>query len=316
MLMPSYVGVDISKSSFHAAIAGKKKAKQFENSTKGFALFLQWLKDNTPTPKVCMEATGHYSEPLAQCLLEHEIHTSVVNPLQIKNFARACLARNKTDDLDAKIIATFAEKMNPKAYEPTPKAQKAMRNLVQFLDILKGQHTKLLNQKSSFQEGPVISEIKKSLASLKRQMHSVEKRIRALLEEESTLKASIGLLETINGIGWLSAVRLLAYLPNIHQFRNAKQVAAYAGVSPQIRQSGNYQGKSCLSKFGHSQLRQALYMPALTAKRSNKGLREFVERLEGRGLKPKAIVGAVMRKLIHIVYGMLKTQQPFNEALV
>ena len=99
---------------------------------------------------------------------------------------------------------------------------------------------------------------------------------------------------------------MLAYLPDISHFKNAKQLAAFIGVSPRQRESGQFVGKTCLSKFGNSKLRAVLFMPALTLKKSTSFLKPFIQRLEKNGLKPKAIVGALMRKLVHIVFGVLE----------
>lgn len=116
-------------------------------------------------------------------------------------------------------------------------------------------------------------------------------------------------------MGKTSAHKILANLPSLDQFGSAKELAAYMGVSPKQCESGKYRGKTRMSKIGSATLRNALYMPALSIKRHNKHLKPFVMRLEKAGLKPKAIVGALMRKLAHIIYGMFKHDQPFNPAL-
>ena len=119
----------------------------------------------------------------------------------------------------------------------------------------------------------------------------------------------------IKGIGLASAHAILAYLPDIHQFGSAKALAAYAGLSPKQRESGTFKGKTCVSKYGSEGLRKSLYMAALSAKRYNEHLRPFVLRLEKNGLKPKAIIVAVMRKLLHIIYGMFKHDRSFDPSL-
>ena len=141
-------------------------------------------------------------------------------------------------------------------------------------------------------------------------------KIKEIVENCKSLASIVELLVTIKGIGELSAFHLIAYLPDLQQFNSAKQLAAFIGVTPRQNMSGKFQGKTYMSKFGHARLRKALYMPALSAKRYNKHLSPFVKRLEKSGLKPKAIVGALMRKLVHIIFGMIKSGESFNPALV
>ncbi|STX29787.1 Transposase, IS116/IS110/IS902 [Legionella beliardensis] len=143
-----FVGVDIAKEKFDSALGTNNRYKHavFPNRKQGYKAFLNWLEQYTISPWVCMEATGHYSEGLADFLVDKGIRVSVVNPFQIKSFARAILARNKNDTIDAKIIAQFGQRMAPRLYQSSTVEQKELRELTKVLDMLKAQVIQLSNQ--------------------------------------------------------------------------------------------------------------------------------------------------------------------------
>ncbi len=315
-----FIGVDIAKDKFDVALLRdnvKPLHKIFSGNASGYKKFLHWLhKHSIKQPWVCLEATGHYSELLAEFLYEHQVQVSVVNPFQIKQFAKLKLTRNKNDILDARIIAEYATQWKPRAFIPRPPQQKQLRELIQLLETLKKQRVQLQNQLTSVQDSVAKKIFKQQIKTLTRQIQSLETKIKCLAKADNDLSEKITALTEIKGIGELSALSILAYLPDISQFQNAKQLAAFIGVAPRQNQSGKFTGASYMSKLGNPRLRRAFYMPALSAKRHNEHLQPFVQRLEKNGLKPKAIVGAVMRKLVHIIFGMFKSHQPFNPALV
>lgn len=315
-----FVGVDVSKGKFDVAIDTDKHSlgASFENNKAGFKRFMTWLSKHCGRVWVCLEATGCYSEKLAIFLVENAIRVSVVNPMQIKNYAKVILSRNKNDQLDAKIIASFAEKFSDRlrCFQPRTGAQKYLRDRVQLIDTLKKQQQQLKNQLDSIESPGVRKEYEQIIRSIEKRLTTLEEKINRRIEEDGELVITKQRLTSIVGIGEKSANRLLAYLPDIDLFKHAKQLAAYAGVSPKQRQSGTVSGKTKISKFGNAALRKALYMPALVAKNSNPHLKDFCRRLEKNGLSPKAIVVAVMRKLLHLIYGMLKHDQDFNPELV
>lgn len=309
-----FVGVDIAKVEFVASQMVKNKSKQraFENSLSGFKAFINWINPSAGNPWVCMEATGHYGEALAEFIYHKKIQVSVVNPLQIKTFARMMLKRNKNDSIDAQTIREYAEKMDLRPFKPRPAKQKEIRELIQLLDTLKEQGAQLKNKAQAAQHPVAKKEIRKAINALENRVTKLAQKIKEAVSEDPDFKHCVELLLTVKGIGDLSAYRLLALLPDIRLFQSAKQLAAFAGVSPHQRESGAWKGKTTLSKYGNASLRKALYMPALSAKRHNAALQPWVNGLQKRGLAPKAIVGAVMRKLIHIIFGILKHNQPFS----
>jgi transposase len=236
--------------------------------------------------------------------------------MSIKHFGKVMLSRNKNDRVDARVIAGYCRVMEPEAFKPRSEEQKELRELVQLEDSQKEQLTRLKLQLNLMRSPVARKALKKAIKGLEKQIKELSEQVKASVKKNpSWLKASEQLV-SIKGLGFNSAYRLLAYLPDIGLFKNAKQLAAFIGVSPQQKQSGKYTGKTKLSKFGNPKLRKILYMPALCTKRHNVAFRPFVKRLEEKGLCPKAVVGAVMRKLVHSIFGMLKHDAPFNPSLV
>ncbi len=314
-----FVGVDIAKNKFDICLLkedGSFLQNIFNNTSSGFKELLTWLKTYCNNPWVCMEATGHYSEVLADFLATEDIKVSIVNPVQIKYFAKVKLTRNKNDMVDSKIIAQYCKLMNPKLFNSRSSQQKYIRELIQLEDTLRRQRVQLKLQLSCTQSKEIKKEFEKTIKMLDKRLKSLGESIKSTIDANNEWRHLVNLLISIKGFGELSAYRLLAYLPDIKLFKNAKQLAAFIGVSPKQKESGKYIGQTKLSKLGNSRLRNILYMPALNAKRFNEALQPFVSRLKNNGLAPKAIVGAVMRKLVHIIFGMLKNNSPFKPELV
>lgn len=319
MINFQWIGIDIAKNSFNVALINEHEIycdAVFPNNSTGYKKFLHWLHQKTQSPWVCLEATGHYSELLADFLHQQLIRVSVVNPYQIKQFARLTLTRNKNDIVDARVIAQFCQKISPALFTPRPPQQKQLRELIQLLDTLKAQKVQLNNQLYCLQDATAKKIFTRQIKRLEQEIQTLAEKIKLIAKSNDPLAKHIDSLLAIKGIGEISALRILAYLPNVKHFKHAKQLAAFVGLTPRQQQSGRMQGKTYLSKLGNPRLRKALYMPALSAKRYNEHFKPFVQRLEKNGLKPKAIVAALMRKIIHIIFGMFKNEQPFNPALV
>jgi len=315
MSQNQFVGVDVAKDKFDVALEINNKYHQdcFSNDSKGYRAFSKWLGKYTSQPWICMEATGHYSELIADYLCSQQIKVSIVNPLQIKSFARAKLSRNKTDQLDAQMIAEYCEKMLPRTFEPRSKSHKELKDLSNLLDMLKDQHTQLSNQLHSVQSSSAKKAICKFIRTLENEIEKVDNLMAETIKSNQVLNENIKLITSIKGVGKFTAYKILSNVPDINNFKNAKQFAAFIGISPRQHQSGNYQGKTTISRLGNAALRKTFYMAGLVAKRFNKGLQPFVARLQKKGKAPKSIICAVMRKLAHIVFGVLKSRRPFDE---
>ena len=306
------IGVDIAKAKFDTAalVAGKYKTKVFPNTPAGFEAFLLWLRPFAPV-HVCLEATGRYGEALATFLVEQSIRVSVVNPAQIHAFGKAELSRTKTDKSDAKLIARFCYLQQPPAWQPLPPALRQLQALVRRLDDLLTMQQMERNRQDGA-DATVQDSLTRMLALLDAEIEQTRAAIHDHFDQHAGLRKQRELLDTIPGLGEATIAVLLACLGDIHRFDTAKQVAAFAGLSPAERQSGKYQGQTRLSKIGDALLRKALYFPAVVAGQHNPLLRAFCERLKAKGKPGKVIVCAAMRKLLTLAYGVLKSGQPFD----
>lgn len=312
------LGIDISKADFHAVLKqGDRSARRsFSNSPSGYKQLDRWLKNRKAIDvHACMEATGAYWLGLATDLYNREICLSVVNPAQIKSFARMQLRRTKTDGVDAQIIADYCRKLSPAAWVPPQREVLQLRALLAYRDQLVGDRLRAKQLMTTVSEAKIFAaDSNRQIKELNALIESVESKMRALIDKTPNLAEAARLLETIPGIGWLSATAIIAHLP-MDRLRNSKAAAAYAGLTPCFRQSGtSVNGRPRLSKVGNARLRRALYMPALAAIRGKSTLAAFGKRLKDAGKCGKVATAAVMRKLVTIAYAVLKSGQPFDPA--
>lgn len=312
---PNVLGIDISKSKFDVAllVADKILCKKFDNSNLGFTALAGWLQKKKVTNlHACMEATGIYGERLAIFLHDKKHVVSVVNPAQIKGFAQSELARTKTDKADAKIIARFCKAINPAPWQPIPKNMLCLQSLVRCLDALLSMHTQERNRLDVSEEF-LSPHIQESINFIEAQVKEIKFKIKNHIDSDPDLKAKKQLLQTIPGVGEATIAQVLTFMGDGKKFKSAKQVAAFIGVNPKHRVSGtSVRGRSHISKTGNSALRRALYMPAVVAKNHNPVIREFCRRLEAVGKHTMCIIAAAMRKLIHIIFGVLKSGKQFT----
>jgi len=294
----------------------KPAHKRFPNDAKGFEQLVTWLRNRKVAVPVhaCLEATGTYAEALATFLYEQGHTISVVNPAQIYHFVQTSLSRTKTDKKDAQQIARFCQLHQPPAWTPLPAPVRVLQALVRRLDALLDMRTSETNRLAA---GPLASEVVASLQSvlafLDKEIAAIKGQIKAHIDSHPDLKRQRDLLVSIPGIADTSAAAVLAELGEVRQFTKARQVAAFAGLVPKVRHSGSsVRGRATLSKRGSSRLRHALYFPAMTALRFNPPVRALRERLRERGKAKMSILGAAMRKLLHIVFGVLKSGKPFD----
>lgn len=308
-----FIGVDVAKDKFDVAINrnGKYLNATFMSDKKGLKSFLSWICQHADKPWVCMEATGHYSELIAEFLVVNEVIVSIANPMQIKNFLRSKLLRNKNDIVDARGITEYASVMPLTPFQIRPQMQKDLNDFNKLLETYKSQLVQLQNQLESMRGKKAVAILKKSINDLKKRIKDLEKAIEDLFEENQELNKQRELITSIPGIGNITAYQILGIIPDINMFGHAKQFAAFIGVSPRQNQSGKFVGSTTISKIGNARLRKAFYMASLTAKRFNPNLRGFVSRLEKKGKAPKSILCAVMRKLAHLVYSVLKNKRSF-----
>jgi transposase len=312
------LGLDVAKLKFNACLTrdgGKLRHKLFANTSAGFAQLSEWLeRQGAGRVHACMEATGTYYEALAAHLHEAGHTVSVINPASIKAYGQSRLSRTKNDRVDASLIASFCSERRPPAWHPPAPELRELQALVRRLDSLIEMRTMEENRLSSIIMVEAVREsVEEVIAHLSAQIKKTEALIRTHIDSHPGLRRQRELLDSIPGIGEATAAALLAEVPDIKEYRSARQVAAFAGLVPRERQSGSsVRGRVRLSKIGNARLRKALYFPALTAIRCSPFFREWAEGLRHRGKSKMAVIGAVMRKLVHLAYGVLKTGKPFD----
>ena len=314
----AYLGIDISKTTVDVALLRDDQELvrgQFKNDAKGFAQLGRWLKKRRCAQvHACMEATGHYWLNIARYLHEAGHLVSVVNPKLIKRHSEAIMQRNKTDRQDAWTIGDYGRKHQPPLWQPPAEAWWRLRALVRHVQALKTDRTRERNRRQSgIAAAEVLTAIDAHIAFLDEQIDDLEGQIRDHIDNHPDLKRNRDLLLSIPGIGETTAAAFLAELPDASLFSQARQVAAFAGLTPGQRQSGTSLNKpGRLVKWGNARLRTAFFMPALSAHRYNPLIAAYRERLLARGKAKMTVVIAVMRKLLHLCYGVIKTGKPFD----
>ena len=312
------LGIDISKAKFDVALLrddGKLRHKVFPNTEAGFQQLSAWLVKHSALPiHACMEATGTYGDALAAYLYRAGHSVSVVNPAIIKAFASTEMSRTKTDKRDASLIARYCQKHKPALWAPPPPEISELQALVRRLEAL----LEMLQQERNRQSAGVCSaSVKESIEQhinyLKEQATHTQSLIGGHIDRHPTLKQQRDLLSSIPGIGETTAAKLLAEVVDINHYQSARQVAAFAGLVPRHKESGSsVRGRPKLCKVGTARMRKALYFPAIVATHHNPVIKALSVRLRERGKCPMVIIGAAMRKLIHIAFGVLKSGKPFD----
>lgn len=315
------VGIDVSKKKLDVALLsnGKIKTKVLDNSAQGHQALIDWLgKSKIPLSAlhVCMEATGVYSEPVALALHQAGLMVSVVNPACIKGFGQSENIRNKDDAIDAGLIARYCNKMTPQPWSPPPLEQRQLRAWslrVQALKDIRQQEENRLEALCISGMEEVAQHVKQHIAWLSTEIEKLENDISDHIDRHPGLKHDADLLVSIPGVGMTTVARILGHLGDIRRFGSAKDFAAFLGVTPRQRRSGtSLKGRTVISRAGNSSLRAALYMPSLVARRHNPILHHFAERLTATGMAKKAVIGAVMHKLAHLIYGVIHNGKPFD----
>ena len=315
--MQSFLGIDVSKRTLDVLLITDHGSnhKVITNDHGGYQKLEKWLStQHSGKVHACLEATGQYGEDVSEYLSGHGHQVSVVNPARIKRYGQSKLHRNKTDKADAALIAEFCQKENPGLWEPLRPEIKRLRALVRRLQDLKANLQQEKNRKGSGEKDPwVIRDLEAHIAYLQERIKATEKEIEEVINQTPELKINRNLLASIPSFGNLTAYTFLAEIGDVSRFDNAPQLAAYAGLNPQGHRSGSsVYKKTRISKQGRSELRKCLYMPAVVALKCNPVIQDLNERMTERHSHTMEIIVAAMRKLLHIAYGVLKNQIPFD----
>jgi len=312
------LGIDVSKDTLDVILlAGEKtQYRQVANSAAGFEQLGRWLqlKTNGLQVHACLEATGQYGDGIALFLYEQGHQVSVVNPARIKAYGASTLRRFKNDKGDAELIAIYCQRERPDLWTPPSESFTELQAMMRHLDDLKKMYQQENNRlKSGVKSARVLASLRQHLEFLAAQIKQLGDDIDQHSDQDPELNRQKGLLHSIPGIGDLTALKLLSEVRDLRAFESAKQLAAYVGLVPEERVSGSsVRGKPRLSRKGNAHLRKALYMPALSALRHNPLIIALKERMLKTGHSKMAIVGAAMRKLLHLAYGVIKTGKPFD----
>ena len=310
-----YIGVDMAKAKFDVAVLVDKKYKYktFDNKSSGFKALLKWMTvfGTTDSLHVCIEATGNYSVPLAKYLNTKDVKVSIVNPLRVKSFSRSELSRNKTDKLDAALIARFCKEKRPRLWSQPSPEQEEFKALYRRWETLKNTIAQEKTRLKSESCQSVRLSIEATIAGLTEQLDVVEAALDVIVHDYPLFKRRFKLLQSIPGIAKKTAYFLLAEI-DFDLFQTVNQVVAFAGLNPEQHKSGTFKGKSTISKVGSSRIRRALYFPAIAARKYNPAIASLALRLEANGHTPLSIICAAMRKLLHQAFGLIKSDSLFD----
>jgi transposase len=317
MMETMALGIDVAKAKLDGCILssdGHAYYQQVANTADGHAALHEWVQQHTPQRlPVCLEATGVYGDAIALFLHQHGYRVSVVNPAPVKHFGMALMKRHKTDKSDAQVLAAYCLHQPPPLWQPPSLSQSHLHDLKRLADDLQSDRIRLKNRlEGTRPDSPARRYLQDQLEYVEKQLAQIEAELKQQLDHDDHLRTHCDLLTSIIGIGQASALQVLAELPDLTHFTSADELVAYAGLCPHQQQSGARLNHSWLSKQGSAHLRKALYFPALTAKQHNPHLRRFAERLAAAGKAKMVVVAAVMRKLLVLIYAILKSGHPYD----
>ncbi|MBN1908897.1 MAG: transposase [Pirellulales bacterium] len=304
-----FIGIDVAKRSFDVCCLPEGKEWSLSYDDKG----IKGLLSKLPEKRTCLiviEATGGYQRHLVSELVGAGHYVAVVNPRQVRDFARGLGILAKTDRLDAQVIARFGQDVRPRTLDKWPKNQAELEQLVTRRRQLVGLRTAETNRLETTTAKAVRKSIQQMIHLLDKQIDRIEKDILALLESDDDWKDKRDLLRSVLGVGAVTAATLLAELPELGML-NRQEIAALVGLAPFNRDSGRFRGKRSIWG-GRASVRSALYMAAMTARRCNPAIRQFADRLHAQGKPFKVVVTACMRKLLVILNTMVKNNTHWN----
>ena len=313
------VGVDVSKNyldlcCFHPE--GQRRTRRFPNTATGHRACVRWLDGPA---RVVVESTGRYGLDLTLTLhaAEH-VEVMVANPKALRGYAKAQMRRTKTDQVDAEVIADYARRMPFTPWKPPEEAITELQAIARRIQALTIEQTREKNRLQSIRDSRsasevVVNDIEVNLRHLARRITELVRQSMKRIEGSERLRRAYGHLTSVRGIARKSAVLLLGELATLPEQMSIRAWVAHAGLDPKKHESGtSVRARERISKVGNARIRRALYMPAHVAIQHEPHVRAFYEKLLRRG-KPKMVaVVAVMRKLLHAIYGMLKHDQDFD----
>lgn len=308
-----FIGIDVSKFRLDVAVRPTAEIISGDNTPTGIEQLVEKIYALSPT-LITLESTGGYERPLVIALAEAKLPVAVVNPRQARDFARSMGRLAKTDEIDAMVLAHFAEAMRPAEYDlPTVQARALSALLVrrrQLVDMITMEAQRLANCSDLRSR----SDIQATLAFLKDRLEHVDQDLLEAVQASPSWRHRSQLLQSVPGVGPVVAVTLLAELPELGQLSD-KKLAALVGVAPLNRDSGTFRGQRRIGG-GRSSVRAVLYMAATVAMRFNPVIRAFYEQLLARGKPKKVALVACMRKLLIILNAMIRTNTAWQVPII
>jgi transposase len=303
-----YIGIDVSKAVLDVFILPLKKSMVVNNNPKGIEKLVKILK-SFPAVTIVMEATGGYEKLIAQALAKAALDVAVMNPRQIRDFAKALGRLAKTDRLDSQVIALFAEKMQPKTnvacHENQQQLAQTHARRRQLIDMIIMEKNRLDKASKELRKS-----IKRIIKALEKELEEIEKTLETIIQNDTNFAQKSELLQTIKGVGIVVATGIIANLPELGN-ASAKAISGLAGLAPLNRDSGTLRGKRTIWG-GRASVRSTLYMATLVAIRRNVQIKAFYERLCAAGKQKKVAITACMHKLLIIMNAMIKHHQPWQ----
>src|SRR5512147_408650 len=304
----TYVGIDVSKDRLDVAVLGARQEKQVNNTQAGIKELVNWMQELAPELMV-VEATGGYQRAVVEGLVQAGLPVAVVNPARVRQFARACGLLAKTDKLDARVLAEFGQRVQPKRYEGRSEAEKQLSALLvrrkQVEEMLKAEQNRLHTISPSLR-----GSVERMMAVLKEEKKRLEEQIREAMKQQKAWQEQSEILRSAPGIGPVTTATLFAELPELGKMDRQK-IAALVGVAPLNYDSGRKRGYR-KTKGGRGEVRSVLYMATLVATRCNPVIRTHYQHLLKRGKEKKVALTACMRKFLTILNAMQRDQQPFR----
>jgi transposase len=320
-----YLGIDVSKAKLDCCLIrqdtpDKRKSKVVANSVAGVGELIGWLARQGAHPQdthALLEGTGVYHETAATALDTRGVRVSILNPAQVRDFGKGLGLRSKNDTIDAWLLARFGLLQRPAPWQPPAPQVRVLRALVArrqaVQEDLQRERNRMEKARSTETPRLVLQSLQEGIAFLERQMIQLQDDIDQHIDGDPELKRDDALLQSIPAVGPKVASHMLCVM-RLGTFGSAERLAAYLGVVPVERQSGtSVLGKSRLSKAGPPLLRAQLYMAAIVGIRHNPHVKALYERLLARGKSKMAALGAAMRKIVHLCFGVLKNQTPYRK---
>lgn len=327
-ILKQCLGIDVSKSSLSLSLGylTNNLSKKFEshvdvsNDLSGFKVLHKWLEKSLDAGvnfTIVMEATGVYHQHVAQYLYEQGYAICIMQSGRVKRYAQSLDQRSKTDALDSRMLSMLGLERNLRPWHPPSKTLQQLKVLSRERSTLLKDRTVEINR-----YGAILSSVGNNTKASKRhrarlklldlQIASIEEEMRCLISKDQALNRKLGYLESIPGISFISAATVVGETLGFESITNGKQLASYAGYDVVLRESGNFKGKTRISKKGNSHIRAVLHMPSMTCVRCNPTLKQFYNRLKPNKAKPLVALVAVQRKLLLLMFTLWKNEENYD----